>query len=131
MTCYLKARQVWHVVSGDLQRPECQFKYTKPITADTTPLVEPHLNGAVRQRAIEARPEVEVQPSLGVEERVFRATGRDGTDQCAEAATRPILGGGTSTECLCATPRTNCGDCLPCGGGSSRHYESVVRCITL
>ncbi|GKZ98228.1 hypothetical protein AnigIFM59636_002461 [Aspergillus niger] len=61
MTCYLKARQVWHVVSGDLQRPDCQFKYAKPITADTTPLVEPHLNGAVRQRAIEARLEVEVQ----------------------------------------------------------------------
>jgi hypothetical protein len=31
------------------------FKYAKPITADIHPLVEPHLNGAVRQRAIEAR----------------------------------------------------------------------------
>lgn len=61
MTSYLKARQVWDVVSGDLQRPDCQFKYAKPITADITPLVEPHLNGAVRQRAIEARLEVEVQ----------------------------------------------------------------------
>jgi hypothetical protein len=61
MTSYLKARQVWDVVSGDLQRPDCQFKYAKPITADIMPLVEPHLNGAVRQRAIEARLEVEVQ----------------------------------------------------------------------
>ncbi|OKP09910.1 hypothetical protein PENSUB_4682 [Penicillium subrubescens] len=61
MTSYLKARQVWDVVSGDLQRPDCQFKYAKPITADISPLVEPHLNGAVRQRAIEARLEVEVQ----------------------------------------------------------------------
>ncbi|CEJ62229.1 hypothetical protein PMG11_10735 [Penicillium brasilianum] len=59
MTSYLKARQ--DVVSGDLQRPDCQFKYAKPITADITPLVEPHLNRAVRQRAIEARLEVEVQ----------------------------------------------------------------------
>ncbi|CRL30830.1 unnamed protein product [Penicillium camemberti] len=61
MTSYLKARQVWDVVSGDLQRPDCLFKYAKPITADIHPLVEPHLNGAVRQRAIEARLEVEVQ----------------------------------------------------------------------
>ena len=48
-------------MSGDLQRPDCQFKYAKPITADISPLVEPHLNGAVRQRAIETRLEVEVQ----------------------------------------------------------------------
>ncbi|OQD78121.1 hypothetical protein PENANT_c086G01457 [Penicillium antarcticum] len=61
MTSYLKARQVWDVVSGDLQRPDCLFKYAKPITADIHPLVEPHLNGAVRQLAIEARLEVEVQ----------------------------------------------------------------------
>jgi hypothetical protein len=61
MTSYLKARQVWDVVSGDLQRPDCLFKYAKPITADIHPLVEPHLNGAVRQRAVEARLEVEVQ----------------------------------------------------------------------
>lgn len=61
MTSYLKARQVWDVVSGDLQRPDCLFKYAKPITADIHPLVEPHLNGAVRQRAIDARLEVEVQ----------------------------------------------------------------------
>ncbi|KZN87852.1 hypothetical protein EN45_064130 [Penicillium chrysogenum] len=61
MTSYLKARQVWDVVSGDLQRPDCLFKYAKPITADIHPLVEPHLNGAVRQRTIEARLEVEVQ----------------------------------------------------------------------
>jgi hypothetical protein len=33
-------------VSGDLQRPDCLFKYAKPITADIHPLVEPHLNGA-------------------------------------------------------------------------------------
>ncbi|KAJ5919414.1 hypothetical protein N7466_010357 [Penicillium verhagenii] len=58
---YLKARQVWDVLSGDLQRPDCLFKYAKPITADIHPLVEPHLAGAVRQRAIEARLEVEVQ----------------------------------------------------------------------
>jgi hypothetical protein len=61
MTSYLKARQVWDVVSGDLQPPDCLFKYAKPITADIHPLVEPHLNGAVRQRAIEARLKVEVQ----------------------------------------------------------------------
>ena len=61
MTSYLEARQVWDMVSGDLQRPDCLFKYAKSITADMHPLVEPHLNGAVRQRAIEARLEVEVQ----------------------------------------------------------------------
>ena len=61
MTSYLKARQVWDVVSGDLHRPDCLFKYAKPITADIHPLVEPHLNGAVRQRAIDARLEAEVQ----------------------------------------------------------------------
>ncbi|KAJ5743432.1 hypothetical protein N7533_010534 [Penicillium manginii] len=61
MTSYLKARQVWDVVSGDLERPDCSFKYAKPITADIHPLVESHLVGAVRQRAIEARLEVEVQ----------------------------------------------------------------------
>jgi hypothetical protein len=33
------------VVSGDLQPPDCLFKYAKPITADIHPLVEPHLNG--------------------------------------------------------------------------------------
>ncbi|KAJ6003561.1 hypothetical protein N7522_006253 [Penicillium canescens] len=61
MTSYLKARQVWDVVSGDLQRPDCLFKYAKPISADIHPLMEPHMVGAVRQRAIEARLEVEVQ----------------------------------------------------------------------
>jgi hypothetical protein len=40
---------------------DCLFKYAKPITADIHPLVEPHLNGAVRQRTIEARLKVEVQ----------------------------------------------------------------------
>ncbi|OQE10587.1 hypothetical protein PENFLA_c087G01885 [Penicillium flavigenum] len=44
MTSYLEARQ-----------------YAKPIMADIHSLVEPHLNGAVRQRANEARLEVEVQ----------------------------------------------------------------------
>lgn len=48
-------------LSGDLQRLDCLFKYAKPITADIHPLVKPHLAGAVRQRAIEARLEVEVQ----------------------------------------------------------------------
>ncbi|KAJ9482036.1 hypothetical protein VN97_g11412 [Penicillium thymicola] len=61
MTSYLKARQVWDVVSGDLERPVCLFKYAKPISADIHPLAEPHLIGAVRQRANEARLEVEVQ----------------------------------------------------------------------
>ena len=61
MTSYLNAGQVWDVMSGDLQRPDCLFKYTKHITADIHPLVEPHLVGAVRQRTIEARLEVEVQ----------------------------------------------------------------------
>jgi hypothetical protein len=61
MTSYLKARQVWDVVSGYLQRPDCLFKYAKPISADTHPLVEPHLVGAVRQLAIEASLEVSRQ----------------------------------------------------------------------
>ena len=52
MTSYLKARQVWDVVSGDLQRPDCLFKYAKPITADIHPLVEPHLVRAVRQEPL-------------------------------------------------------------------------------
>ncbi|KZN90148.1 hypothetical protein EN45_002600 [Penicillium chrysogenum] len=46
MTSYLKARQVWDVVSGDLERPVCLFKYAKPTSADIHPLVEPHLIGA-------------------------------------------------------------------------------------
>ncbi|CAI7663770.1 unnamed protein product [Penicillium palitans] len=50
MTSYLKARQVWDVVSGDLQRPDCLFKYAKPIMADIYPLVEPYLNGAAFER---------------------------------------------------------------------------------
>ncbi|KAJ5094909.1 hypothetical protein N7532_007200 [Penicillium argentinense] len=61
MTSYLKARQVWDVVSGDLQRPNCLFKYAKPITADIVPLVDERLIGAPRQKAIEARLEAEVQ----------------------------------------------------------------------
>ncbi|OKO94928.1 hypothetical protein PENSUB_4812 [Penicillium subrubescens] len=63
MTYLMKeaGKQVWDVVSGDLQRPDCLFKYAKPISADINPLVEPHLNEAVRQRAIDARLEVEVQ----------------------------------------------------------------------
>ncbi|KAJ5742287.1 hypothetical protein N7533_011696 [Penicillium manginii] len=61
MTSYLKARQVWDMVSGDLQRPDCLFKYAKPITADISPLVDSHLNGAVRQRAIDTHLEVEIQ----------------------------------------------------------------------
>jgi hypothetical protein len=43
MTPYLKARQVWDVVSGDLQRPDCLFKYA--ITADIHSLVEPQRGG--------------------------------------------------------------------------------------
>jgi hypothetical protein len=112
MTSYLKARQVWDVVSGDLQRPDCLFKYAKPITADIHPLVEPHLNGAVRQRAIEARLEVEVPR-------------RDEPDQCTEVITRPLLGGGAPAERPCATPRTDRGDRLPCGGGS---VDPAVPC---
>jgi hypothetical protein len=59
MTSYLKARQVWDVVSGDLQRPDCLFKYAKPIMADIHPLVEPHLNlmtRAAARRRPETRP---------------------------------------------------------------------------
>src|ERR1700710_2773010 len=52
MTSYLKARQVWHVVSGELQRPDCQFKCAKPITADIVPLINEHLVGTPRQKAI-------------------------------------------------------------------------------
>ncbi|KAJ5548919.1 hypothetical protein N7513_006153 [Penicillium frequentans] len=61
MVFYLKARQLWDVISGDLQRLDCLFKYAKPVAADIHPLVKPHLTGAVRQRAIEARLKVEVQ----------------------------------------------------------------------
>ncbi|KAJ5112062.1 hypothetical protein N7532_000107 [Penicillium argentinense] len=61
MTSYLKARQVWDIMSGDLQRPNCLFKYAKPITADIVPLVDERLIGAPRQKAIEARLEAEVQ----------------------------------------------------------------------
>lgn len=41
-TFYLKARKVKDVMPGDLQRPNCLFKKTRPITADINPLVEPH-----------------------------------------------------------------------------------------
>ena len=68
MTSYLKSRQVWDVVSDDLQHPDCLFKHAKPITADIHPLVEPHLNGAVRQRAIEARLEVRSRHSSATRE---------------------------------------------------------------
>jgi hypothetical protein len=61
MTSYLKARQVWDVVSGELQRPDCQFKYAKPITADINPLINGRLVGTPRQKAIEDRLEIEVQ----------------------------------------------------------------------
>src|ERR1700743_819459 len=61
MTSYLRARQVWDVVSGELQRPNCQFKYAKPITADIIPLINERLVGTPRQKAIEDRLEVEVQ----------------------------------------------------------------------
>jgi hypothetical protein len=30
MTSYLRARQIWDVASGDLQRPDCLDKYTQP-----------------------------------------------------------------------------------------------------
>ena len=61
VTSYLKARQLWDVVSGEMERPDCLFKYAKPITADVLPLIGPNLNGAVRQKAIETRLELEVQ----------------------------------------------------------------------
>jgi hypothetical protein len=66
-------------------------------TADIHPLVEPHLNGAVRQRAIEARLEVEVQAferhrlqekrpcSCGVLEEAARTTAAQGP--CPEGGT--------------------------------------------
>ncbi|KAJ5474060.1 hypothetical protein N7475_003626 [Penicillium sp. IBT 31633x] len=65
MTSYLKARQVWDVVSGDLQRPDCLFRYAKPITADIHPLVERHLNGAAFERHREwSRREAEVYHTI-------------------------------------------------------------------
>ncbi|KAJ5267756.1 hypothetical protein N7478_010564 [Penicillium angulare] len=70
------------------------------------------------------RPHREVMDTAGdpVEaegiERVLRATRRDEPDQRAEATMRPLLGGGAPAERLCATPRANRGDCVPCGGGS-------------
>lgn len=57
----MKARQVWDVASGELERPDCQFKYTKPISADLVPLISQYLVGTARQRAIETRLEAEVQ----------------------------------------------------------------------
>ena len=59
----------------------------------------------------------EVQPTPGVKECVLRATRWDEPDQCTEVITRPLLGGGVPVERLCATPRTDGGDRLPCGGG--------------
>lgn len=59
MTSYLKARQVWDVVSSDLERPDYLFKYAKPILEDIHSLVEEHLVRAARQRAIKACLEVE------------------------------------------------------------------------
>jgi hypothetical protein len=61
MTSYLKAKQVWDIVSGEMERPECLFKYAKPITADIIPLIGSSSAGAARQKAIETRLEIEVQ----------------------------------------------------------------------
>ena len=61
LTSYLKAKQVWDVVSGDFEVPECQFKYVKPIASDISALVERSLSGAARQSAITSRLETEVQ----------------------------------------------------------------------
>ena len=61
MTSYLKAKQVWDVVSGEMERPECLFKYAKPITADVIPLIRSSSAGAARQKAIDTRLEIEVQ----------------------------------------------------------------------
>ena len=61
MTSYLKAKQLWDVVSGEMERPDCLFKYVKPITADVITLIGSNINGAARQKAIETRLEAEVQ----------------------------------------------------------------------
>ena len=61
VTSYLKAKQVWDVVSGEMERPDCLFKYAKLITANVTRLIGSNLNGAVRQRVLDARLEVKVQ----------------------------------------------------------------------
>lgn len=58
---YLKARQVWDVVSGEFERPDCLFKYVKPIASDIGPLIDRSHSGAVRQNAIATRLETEVQ----------------------------------------------------------------------
>ncbi|KAJ5217921.1 uncharacterized protein N7498_000020, partial [Penicillium cinerascens] len=39
------------IVSGDLKRPDCLFKYVKSITANIYPLVEPHLVRARSRRS--------------------------------------------------------------------------------
>jgi hypothetical protein len=73
----------------------------------------------------EAHAPGEVQPTPGVEECVLRATRRDEPDQRVEALARPLLGGGAPAEHLLATPRTDCGSCLPYGGGS---VDPAVQC---
>ncbi|KOS36303.1 hypothetical protein ACN38_g12966 [Penicillium nordicum] len=67
----------------------------------------------------------EVQPTPGVKECILRATRRDEPDQRAEAVARLLFGGGAPAERLCATPRTDRGDCLLCGGGS---VDPAVLC---
>ncbi|OQE29346.1 hypothetical protein PENNAL_c0944G04229 [Penicillium nalgiovense] len=49
MTSCLKARQIWDVVSGDLQRPDCLFKYSQTHYGGYPPL-----GGAPLQRGGEA-----------------------------------------------------------------------------
>ena len=61
MISYLKAKQVWDVVSGEFERPDCSFKYVKPIASDISPLIDRAHSGAVRQNAITTRLEIEVQ----------------------------------------------------------------------
>ena len=82
-------------------------------------------SGSRRDWYGEAHAPGEVQPTPGVKECVLRATRRDEPDQRAEVVARPLLGGGAPTERLCATPRTDGGDRLPCGGGS---IDPAVPC---
>src|SRR2546423_2682885 len=59
LTSYLTSKQVWEVISGEMERPECQFKYVEPISRDVIPLLPRNLQRDAD--AIEERLEIEVQ----------------------------------------------------------------------
>ena len=100
----------------------CEEEGDDPLYSRTAiPVVPGHGGRSSRSRRDwyrEAHAPGAVQLTPGVKGCVLRATRRDKPDQRAEAVARPLLGGGAPAERLCATPRTDGGDRLPCGGGS-------------